>query len=135
LERLSMTQPVFSNRGFEQPLEITKGADFVLQLMFFEDEAQLSPYDVTGVSIKARLTKTGDVEVHTDFVCDIVDGAGGVGRAQLSETTTNGLTVSPVSRMTDTGYKWECKVKLVDGTILPYCWGPVRVADSEIAPW
>lgn len=125
------TQPVFSNAGYVQPLEIRKGADFIISLTLFAG-TDAEPLDLANVqSIKARLRKTDNTGA-VDFGYTLAaDTASGVVTLTLDNLVTDTLELSPTSKMAKANYDWTADVQMVTGEILPICYGPVKVIEGE----
>lgn len=124
------TQPVYSNAGFIQPIEIRQGADFDIVLALFNGTAEnpISPVGVTGKATMRNLS-AGTV---THFVVTILDVDGSVhAQFHLDPSVTASLALSPTSLMAAPIYSWNADVKLADGRIVPMCYGPGKVLKGE----
>ena len=131
-----MTQPLFSNAGFEQPIEIRKGVDFLLQLKFFQGELNGEPFDLTGCDVRARLIYSGTGAAWDFTTPDFsATAAAGVCDLVLPVSITNTLVESPTSKMAKPDYTWYCDVKLADNTIVPFCQGPATVIKGSGINW
>ena len=128
-----MPQPLYSNAGFLQPIEIRKNADFEVQLELTTPaetpDQEDDPFDLTGCLVRARLKKTGTDHVW-NFVGSITAPAtDGVARLKLGAAATGdaNMALSPTGVLRDPDYTWAADVVLPDGTVVPYCYGPARV--------
>jgi hypothetical protein len=125
------TQPVYSNAGFVQPLEIRKGSDFVIVLLLLNGSPEV-PVDVTGLEVKARMTRVG-ADTFVDFVPTIQVRADGNAYVELKidRAVTSGLDLSPISMMAPPIYNWTCDIKMSTGNVTPICYGPCKVIKGE----
>lgn len=126
-----MAQPLYSNAGFVQPLEIRKYSDFTIQLVLKEGEIDGDPFNLTDCTILARLSQTANAIGPWDFECSIIGPpTDGIAECVLPRLINGSIPASPASLMASTGYTWACDIILSDSTIVPYCHGPVRIVDS-----
>jgi hypothetical protein len=127
--------PVFSNAGFIQPLEIRQGADFSIELQFFLDAVGGEAYDLTGCEVRARVVPLEPAEgAPTSFDFTFVNDSplDGIIEGTMAAAITATMTPSPTARLRDPDHRWDCDVKLADGTIVPFCRGPVTVIKGEV---
>lgn len=126
------TQPVFSNRGFVQPLEIRKGADFVLSIALFVGDVK-EPLNLNNVlEIRATLKKVSTAALINFIPVLLMDApAAGVVELQLPLAITSTLELSDTSIMKPANYSWTVDVKLLGGKVLPICDGPVKVVKGD----
>lgn len=126
-----MSQPLYSNLGFEQPLEISKGSTFPIELRVYSDEENLVPMDLTGYEVKAVLQSIADplIKHYFDFVN--APGADGVVHGTLPASATAQLTAND-RRMSVAAYRWACELKSPTSEILPFCYGPVVVRSNGV---
>lgn len=126
-----MTLPLYSNLGFEQPLEISKGSTFPVELRVYADADSLVPLDLTGYSVKAVVQSIADplVKFYFDFVGDL--GADGVARGTLAASSTAQLTAND-RRMAVPTYRWAAEFKTPTDEVLPFCFGPVTVRSNGV---
>lgn len=125
-----MSQPLYSNLGFEQPLEIAKGSTFKMEFEVLADGAAKVPYDLTDHVVRAVLASV-DGEYQTEFICDITEPQRGIAHARLEPTQTIELAAND-RRMSINAYRWACEIKTPQGEIIPYCYGPVAVRSNGI---
>jgi hypothetical protein len=68
-------------------LEIPKGADYLRQLIFWEDDEKTIPYDFAGATFEASIKgSANDVATLADFTVEIDDETDGAVFISLSET-------------------------------------------------
>ena len=126
-----MTQPLYSNLGFEQPLELSKGSDFFIEFNVYADNAG-TPLDLTGHEMKAVVqSKTSTEDVFPFDFTDAVFDATGIVRAKLAASVTQQLVAND-KKMSVAGYRWACEIRDPDGNILPYCYGDVFVRSNAV---
>lgn len=128
-----MSQPLYSNLGFEQPLEMSKGATFKLEIRVAADQNDPpTPLDLTGWDVRAVVqnkTSTEDILPFTRSGLDL--SADGIAHLTLSASQTQTLTAND-KRMSTPQYRWACELKSPSGEILPYCWGDVLVRSNGV---
>lgn len=133
-----MTQPLYSNRGFQQMLEISEGSTFPLEIRLSDpsDPSGDTPYDLSGCEVRARVQRVrgpvpnGGYEGY-DFEFSIDDPASGIARGFLTPAQTKAMDANDAKMQTPV-YAWACEVKLADGTIVPFCHGDVLVRTGII---
>ena len=126
------TQPVFSNAGYVQPLEIRKGSDLVFSLTLFAG-TQAEPLHLSNVAeVKATL-KHATLAAQYDFTCTLdADLESGIVNLYLPETITDVLELSSTSKFVKANYNWTADAKMTGtGYIFPICYGPVTVVKGE----
>jgi hypothetical protein len=126
------TQPVFSNKGAVQPLEIRKGADFVFTLALFVGDVK-EPLNLNNVQeVRAALVKVGTTTIIPMPATLLMDAPEqGVVELDLALSVTNTLELSDPSSFKPANYHWTADVKLTNGQVLPICTGPVRVIKGD----
>jgi hypothetical protein len=126
-----MTQ-LYSNAGFEQVLEIRKGATFKLQLSIADTND--AAIDITGWEFRATVASKQDppesASQNFTFGTLNVNGLGTV-VGTLTPTKT-GTLVANDNRMAVARYRWNCDAKTPEGEIIPICFGDVLVKNTDV---
>lgn len=126
-----MNQTLYSNLGFAQPLEIRKGSTFPIQLTVVESD-DVTPYDLTGCEVRAVVARINNPTEKYDFVFDVAGNQeDGTVTGELPSAATSQLAAND-ARMGVQQYRWQCDIKLADGTIMPFCHGEVFVRSGDI---
>lgn len=115
-----------SNLGFLQELEFRRNADLEVIVTLQNNDG--SKYDATGCEVRATI-KARSGEGQWDFVADQIDSAG-VTTIRLLEAVASQIPASPVSKMAAPIYDWFVDVKLANGLIVPFCYGPAYARDG-----
>jgi hypothetical protein len=123
---------VYSNAGYEQPLEIRKGSDLDFTLTLFAGQAS-EPLDLNGVAeVVAVLRKVGAPDNLILFQCTLAtDKLSGVVRLFLDRDITKNLELSPTRLFAPVNYKWTADVRMADDRVLPICFGNVKIIEGE----
>lgn len=111
------------NLGFLQELSFRRNADLSVFIELFEDKIGGTPFDATGCEVRAVVKARATSEAW-DFVVPLPPDTTGVVELQLGAATTALIPASPVSKMAAPLYDWYVDVKLADGRIIPFCYGP-----------
>lgn len=111
------------NLGFLQELSFRRGADLSIFLEMFDDVIGGAPFDATGCEVRA-VVKARDGSGSWNFTVPTPPDSTGVVEIQLDAATTVLVPASPSSKMAAPLYDWYVDVKLADGRIIPFCYGP-----------
>lgn len=124
-----MTQ-LYSNAGFEQVLEVRKGATFNLQIDIADTADQVM--DITDWEFRATVASKAvpPETLPQDFVFTM-DGPAGKVFGVLSAAKADTLVAND-SRMAVPRYRWNCDAKLPTGEIIPICFGDVLVKNTDV---
>jgi hypothetical protein len=112
-----------SNAGFLQELEFRKGADLSIFIELYETEIGGGAYDMTGCEVRACV-KARDGSLTVNFVVPSPPDTTGIVELQLTDVQTDSVPASPASKMAAPLYDWYVDIKLADGRIIPFCYGP-----------
>ena len=108
------------DHGQQLDLRTRRGADFVLDVLLFEDEAETIPVDLTGASVVGRIFAPGFPDVQWDSA---VDGPAGL------------LTISvPKERTRNMVQDWEYTMgyRSAGGQTTALIFGFFRVAQETL---
>lgn len=126
-----MSQPLYSNLGFEQPLEIAKGSTFKIELAVFADVANRTPYDLTGCEMRAVLQSLTNPDEKYAFIFNGVLGPDGIAQGMLTSTATAALVAND-KRLAPPMYRWACEFRTPQNEVIPFCYGFVTVRSNGI---
>ena len=124
-----MTQ-LYSNAGFEQVLEIRKGATFNMEVSIADTLDQVM--DITGWEFRATVASKLDPAESVDQSFEFtIDGPTGKAIGTLTPAKTDTLVAND-SRMAVARYRWNCDAKLPTDEIIPICFGDVLVKNTDV---
>jgi len=124
-----MTQ-LYSNAGFEQVLEIRKGATFNMEISIADTLDQVM--DITGWELRATVaSKATPPETASQDFAFVLDGPAGKATGTLVPAKTDTFVAND-NRMAVARYRWNCDAKLPTGEIIPICFGDVLVKNTDV---
>ncbi len=125
-----MTAPLFSNAGFLQALEVRKGSTFRFEIELTNEDD--TPYDTADIDeVRAAMIPVGG-GTAINFTCDLVaPSTTGKAGGYLTAAQTGALTAY-VGKLPVATYEWNCDIKMANGDIIPFCYGPVFVVGGAV---